>query len=143
MSGDGGSTQSRGAGGSSKLHNLIFIAMAVGLVLGLGLHAIKDSAPGLFEHAVWWLDLLGPTLFIGALKMIIAPLILASIVAGVTSLPNVVRELLASGLVSTKESPYWKSMVTSRTWMEVVSGTFDPNRTVMPSSGWIRNTKAF
>ncbi len=76
----------RGIGG--KLHNLIFVGMAVGLVVGIGLHRIKGSSPVAFEHVVWWLELLGPTLFIGALKMIIAPLILASIVAGVTSLPN-------------------------------------------------------
>ena len=75
-----------------SLHNLIFVGMAAGLAAGVGLYAIKDSAPGFFAPAVWWLDLLGPTLFIGALKMIIAPLILASIVAGVTSLPNI-REL--------------------------------------------------
>ena len=48
----------------------------------------------------------------------------------------------ASGLESTKDSPYWKSIVTSRTWTEVVFGTLEPNRTVMPSSGWMRNTKA-
>ena len=43
------------------------------------------------------LDLFGKTLFLGALKMIFAPLILASIVAGVTSLPNV-RELGSIGI---------------------------------------------
>lgn len=82
---------SESAGGSKaggKLHNLIFVGMGVGLVGGIALHQVKDAAPSAFEHIVWWLDLLGPTLFIGALKMIIAPLILASIVAGVTSLPN-------------------------------------------------------
>ena len=83
-------------GGSTKLHNLIFVGMALGLAAGIGLHAIAESHPAVFEPAVWWLDLLGPTLFIGALKMIIAPLILASIVAGVTSLPDI-RELGSIG----------------------------------------------
>jgi solute carrier family 1 (neuronal/epithelial high affinity glutamate transporter), member 1 len=84
------------ASGGRKLHNLIFVGMAAGLVAGIGLHAIADRAPSVFEPVVWWLDLLGPTLFIGALKMIIAPLILASIVAGVTSLPDL-RELGSIG----------------------------------------------
>jgi len=79
-----------------KLHNLIFIGMGLGLVAGIGLHSIESSSPTLFHHLLWWLDLLGPTLFIGALKMIIAPLIFASIVAGVTSLPNM-RELGSIG----------------------------------------------
>jgi Na+/H+-dicarboxylate symporter len=35
-----------------------------------------------------WLDFIGQTLFIGLLKMIIAPLILMSIVAGITSIPS-------------------------------------------------------
>ena len=35
-----------------------------------------------------WLDLVGKTIFIGLLKMIIAPLILMSIVAGITSIPS-------------------------------------------------------
>ncbi len=56
---------------------------------------------GYCESFLWWLDLFGPTIFMGALKMIIAPLILASIVAGVTSLPNM-QELGAIG---------WKTMV--------------------------------
>lgn len=35
---------------------------------------------------LWWFNLFGRTLFLGALKMIVAPLILASIVAGIVSL---------------------------------------------------------
>ena len=91
-----------------KLHNLIFFGMALGVIVGLGLWWIKKQAlnaggpePSLFTYTVWWLDLLGPTIFMGALKMIIAPLILASIVAGVTSLPDV-KQLGAIG---------WKTMV--------------------------------
>ncbi len=79
-----------------KLHNLIFVGMGLGLVAGIALHAVESSSPTAFGHIVWWLDLLGPTLFIGALKMIIAPLIFASIVAGVTSLPNM-KELGSIG----------------------------------------------
>ena len=79
-----------------KLHNLIFIGMAVGAAVGVTLFYVGDC-----PTILWWLNLLGPTIFIGALKMIIAPLIFASIVAGVTSLPNM-RELGSIG---------WKTMV--------------------------------
>lgn len=91
-----------------KLHNLIFFGMAAGLVVGLTLWWVNRQAdaagqahPAWSAHLRWWLDLFGPTLFMGALKMIIAPLILASIVAGVTSLPNL-RELGSIG---------WKTLV--------------------------------
>lgn len=89
-----------------KLHNLIFVGMIAGLVVGLSLSAISDrpdgtTAKSVYVQALWWLDLFGPTIFMGALKMIIAPLILASIVSGVTSLPNI-RELGAIG---------WKTVV--------------------------------
>ena len=83
-----------------KLHNLIFVGMVGGLFVGIGLWLLKpcpDEPPSpLYTHALWWLDLFGPTIFMGALKMIIAPLILASIVSGVTSLPNM-KELGAIG----------------------------------------------
>ncbi len=91
-----------------KLHNLIFVGMIVGLVVGLALWWVTKQAtnngeptPAFVGHTLWWLDLFGPTIFMGALKMIIAPLILASIVAGVTSLPDT-KELGAIG---------WKTMV--------------------------------
>ncbi|MCK4343122.1 MAG: dicarboxylate/amino acid:cation symporter [Phycisphaerae bacterium] len=95
-----------------KLHNLIFVGMAGGVGVGLGLWYLGESAQttqdpqraatmaAAYEHILWWLNLLGPTIFISALKMIIAPLIFASIVAGVTSLPNM-KELGAIG---------WKTM---------------------------------
>ena len=104
-----------------RLHNLIFVGMLLGVVVGVGLWWIKKQAlaaenpePALYTHAIWWLDLLGPTIFMGALKMIIAPLILASIVAGVTSLPNM-SELGAIG---------WKTMAyyISTTTIAVVLG---------------------
>ena len=91
-----------------KLHNLIFLGMALGVVVGIGLWWVKKQAaetgeptPAFVGYTLWWLDLFGPTIFMGALKMIIAPLILASIVAGVTSLPNM-SELGAIG---------WKTLV--------------------------------
>ena len=85
-----------------KLHNLIFLGMALGLAVGLALWwplrdaAPQDPKPAYFQISLWWLNLFGTTLFMGALKMIIAPLIFASIVAGVTSLPDM-KELGAIG----------------------------------------------
>ena len=38
------------------------------------------------QTLLWWFNLFGKTIFLGALKMIVAPLILASIVAGIVSL---------------------------------------------------------
>ncbi len=88
-----------------KLHNLIFVGMLVGLFGGIFLWWLKkspnESTQAFCAQTLWWLDLFGPTIFMGALKMIIAPLILASIVAGVTSLPDM-RELGAIG---------WKTVV--------------------------------
>ena len=49
-----------------------------------------------FTSTGWWLDLFGKTLFIGSLKMLIAPLIFCSIISGVTSIPNF-KELGAIG----------------------------------------------
>lgn len=79
---------------SGRLQRLIFVAMAAGLLVGVALHHAQHST--IYAPAVWWLDLFGPVLFVGALKMLIAPLILASIVTGVTSLPNL-RELGSIG----------------------------------------------
>jgi solute carrier family 1 (high affinity glutamate transporter) protein 1 len=91
-----------------KLHNLIFLGMALGIIIGLLLwwvnkraHEAGQPEPASVTIILWMLDLLGPTIFMGALKMIIAPLILASIIAGVTSLPNM-KELGAIG---------WKTLV--------------------------------
>jgi len=96
-----------------KLHHLIFLGMAVGVCLGLALWYVGEAANGaqdaakaarlhaVHDQALWWLNLFGPTIFISALKMIIAPLIFASIVAGITSLPGM-RELGAIG---------WKTLV--------------------------------
>ncbi len=96
-----------------KLHSLIFIGMAVGVMAGLALWKVGAAAQtatdpasaarltAWYDHTLWWLNLLGPTVFISALKMIIAPLIFASIVAGVTSLPSM-KQLGAIG---------WKTLV--------------------------------
>jgi Na+/H+-dicarboxylate symporter len=72
----------------STLHKRIFIGMGIGLVAGLVLHNVADPASSFFMTTAWWLNLLGRDLFVGALKMIIVPLIFASIVAGICSLPN-------------------------------------------------------
>lgn len=71
-----------------SLHLRILIGMFIGLIAGLLMHAYGDPASPAFQSAIWWLDLFGKVLFIGVLKMIIAPLILASIIAGIYSLPN-------------------------------------------------------
>ena len=82
-----------------KLHHLIFAGMGLGLIVGMILWGLDArAADGSAEQLtawketrssiLWWLDLFGTTLFTGALKMIVAPLIFASIVAAVVSLGN-------------------------------------------------------
>jgi Na+/H+-dicarboxylate symporter len=71
-----------------RLHTQILLAMAIGLVLGLIMHGYGDPDAAWFTNAIWTFDLIGKEIFIGALKMIIAPLIFASIVTGIVSLPN-------------------------------------------------------
>ncbi|MCF6286131.1 MAG: dicarboxylate/amino acid:cation symporter [Candidatus Hydrogenedentes bacterium] len=71
-----------------SLHNQIFIAMFVGLVVGMGLNPYFDKGSAFAVHIVWWMDLIGKDIFIGGLKMIIAPLVLASVVTGITTLPR-------------------------------------------------------
>lgn len=80
-----------------SLHARILMSMLAGLGLGLVMDAWGDPESAGFLRAIWWLDLIGKDIFIGALKMIIAPLIFASIVAGIYSLPNA-RELGNVGL---------------------------------------------
>jgi len=91
----------------NRFHLAIFIGMFVGVAAGVALWNVDDKTTSAFKTTLWWLDLFGKTLFIGALKMIIAPLILTSIVAGVTSLPNA-REL---GRIGWKTFAYY--MVTT------------------------------
>ncbi|MGE0193232.1 MAG: dicarboxylate/amino acid:cation symporter [Planctomycetota bacterium] len=59
----------------------IFLAMGLGVVVGQLLVGAPDTARR-------WFDLIGTQVFVGGLKMLIAPLILCSIVAGITSLPS-------------------------------------------------------
>jgi Na+/H+-dicarboxylate symporter len=70
-----------------RLHHRILIGMGIGIIAGFTLHYALDPGSDLFKNTIWWLDLLGKDLFIGALKMIISPLIFASIIAGISSLP--------------------------------------------------------
>jgi Na+/H+-dicarboxylate symporter len=125
-----------------KLHNLIFVGMVLGVIMGLityslphhdvlvlnqanaqgeteivgSVHLVKteklyvlltpkgteervpvaqvkevrranETGGGMWhQRLIWWFNLFGRTLFLSALKMIIAPLILCSIVAGIVSL---------------------------------------------------------
>ncbi len=71
----------------NKLHILIFVAMAAGLIAGLWLSSLDPSTP-LYENSIWLADLLGKTVFIGLLKMIVAPLIFISILAAIVSLAS-------------------------------------------------------
>jgi Na+/H+-dicarboxylate symporter len=80
-----------------SLHTRILVAMGIGLVVGLIMSAFGNPDAPAFKSAIWWFDLLGRDIFVGGLKMIIAPLILASIVAGVYSLPSP-REIRNVGL---------------------------------------------
>ena len=79
------------------LHYIILIGMGIGFLTGISMHLFGDPESNAFTTVVWCLDLLGKDLFIGGLKMIIAPLIFASIVTGVTSLPSM-REIGAVGV---------------------------------------------
>jgi Na+/H+-dicarboxylate symporter len=60
--------------------------MFLGMGAGAGFGLLLAGSPG--SAVVWWCDLFGTTIFIGALKMIVAPLILFSILAGITSLAD-------------------------------------------------------
>ncbi len=71
-----------------RLHNLIFVFMALGVLVGLWLASVEDREATWFVVVMDGLDFIGIEVFIGLLKMIIAPLILVSIVAGVTSIPS-------------------------------------------------------
>jgi Na+/H+-dicarboxylate symporter len=68
-----------------KQHHLIFVAMILGSILGLWLAGVEG---GVRDGVIWGCDLIGSTIFIGALKMLVAPLIFFSILAGITSLPT-------------------------------------------------------
>ena len=59
--------------------------MGAGATVGISIGGIDTALVNWF---VWICDLIGSTIFIGALKMLVAPLIFFSILAGITSLPN-------------------------------------------------------
>lgn len=94
-----------------KLHTQILLAMVIGAAVGVGMYysshewiaadetwrTLEPSELSWQPTVAYFLNLLGATLFLGALKMIFAPLILASIVAGVVSLPDI-RELGSIGV---------------------------------------------
>lgn len=74
---------------NKKLHHYIILGMVIGFIFGLLLNIYKSAInPKTMENILWYTNLLGKDLFIGSLKMIIAPLILASIVNGICSLPT-------------------------------------------------------
>ncbi|MCP4708593.1 MAG: dicarboxylate/amino acid:cation symporter [Planctomycetes bacterium] len=68
----------------SKAHYLIFAGIIGGALVGLCLNyfVAEGSRGGILDV----LDLFGKTLFIGSLKMIVAPLIFFSIIAAITSI---------------------------------------------------------
>jgi len=59
--------------------------MILGSLIGLWLAGVEGEVR---DGIVWGCDLVGSTIFIGALKMLVAPLIFFSILAGITSLPT-------------------------------------------------------
>jgi len=65
----------------SRLHLLIFFGMVAGALVGLWISRIENPS-GYIEI----FDLFGKTIFIGALKMIVAPLIFFSLLSAITSL---------------------------------------------------------
>lgn len=72
-----------------KLHHFIMISMVLGFVFGYGININQEKfSAGFMSNFFWWTRLFGKDLFIGSLKMIIAPLIFASIVTGICSLPD-------------------------------------------------------
>ena len=68
----------------SKLHLLIFLAMILGIITGLLLNGMGDLE--IKGKILSTFDLFGKTIFIGALKMIVAPLIFFSILNAIVSL---------------------------------------------------------
>mgnify|MGYP005649305159 CR=1 FL=1 len=72
-----------------KLHQLIMFSMVLGFIFGYLINLYQESfSLNFMNNFFWWTKLLGKDLFIGSLKMIISPLIFASIVTGICSLPD-------------------------------------------------------
>lgn len=70
----------------SRLHLLIFAGILFGVIVGLLISRAPEAA--LSRKLLPWFDLLGQTVFIGALKMIVAPLIFFSILSAITGLAS-------------------------------------------------------
>ncbi|MBI9016561.1 MAG: dicarboxylate/amino acid:cation symporter [Phycisphaerae bacterium] len=72
----------------SKFHWLIFVGMIAGVLFGYYLMGVEDASGATYSKSniIKVLDLFGKTIFIGALKMIVAPLIFFSIICAITSL---------------------------------------------------------
>ena len=100
-----------------SLHTKILLAMAIGLAVGLGMYFLLDDESASFKNTIWVLDLIGKDVFVAALKMIIAPLILASIITGITSLPNA-QEL---GSIGSKTLIYYFSTTAIAVFIGVVA----------------------
>jgi len=74
---------------NNNLHKWIIFGMVIGFITGLLLNIYQSAIDStVMENILWYTKLLGKDLFIGSLKMIIAPLILASIINGICSLPS-------------------------------------------------------
>jgi Na+/H+-dicarboxylate symporter len=70
----------------SKTHLFIFIGIIAGAAFGIFLSNIGEST--VRNNIFAALDLFGKTIFIGFLKMIVAPLIFFSILSAITSLAH-------------------------------------------------------
>ncbi|MCZ7601791.1 MAG: dicarboxylate/amino acid:cation symporter [Melioribacteraceae bacterium] len=90
-----------------KLHWQILIALIIGIIYGL-------SIPEYYEYVAWMGDL-----FLRALKMVIVPLILSSIISGVTNIGNA----SSLGRLSAKTMIYYMST----SLFAIVTGLFFVN----------------
>ncbi|GEM_PF-2426165 len=70
----------------SKTHLFIFVGIIAGAAFGIFLSNAGDS--DVRDNIFAALDLFGKTIFIGFLKMIVAPLIFFSILSAITSLAH-------------------------------------------------------
>ena len=90
----------------ARLHNVIFVCMGLGLLLGILLVSVEDKQADWYVAVLAGLEFVGVTVFIGMLKMLVAPLILFSIIAGVTSIPS----FQEAGRIG------WKPSASTRGW---------------------------
>ena len=69
------------------LHYLIFVSMILGGLIGSAMWGLDEDG-ALFGNLMVFFDFFGKTIFIGSLKMIVAPLIFFSIISAIVSLPT-------------------------------------------------------